>query len=228
MPRVVLVHAGTYGAILIAVAFLSWLGSGWGYLVLYGSVVATFGLIVAVVSLAMQRICRAQGTRRVADFAERSVRSFSRAQVTLAVALVCAATVSRLTSGPLGPFPGGAFEGVPSGDLLEHDLRLAGDEIQLQVPANPPYTITTHAFSIDGALYVGADFVFPFKRWVHIVDRNPDVILRIDGRLIERRAVRIKESGEERSVLEEVSRLRGVEPDDWLTEVWFFRMEPTE
>ncbi len=104
-------------------------------------------------------------------------------------------------------------------------MALKGDEIQLQIPADPPYTITTHAFVIDGALYVGADFVFPFKRWVHIVQEDPEVLVRVGGRLFRRRAVRIQDPDESRRILEEVSRQRGVDPDDWLTEVWFFRMD---
>jgi len=223
--RVVLRHAGAYALVLGALGVFSWLGRGWGYFVLYGSVVAAFGLVVAGASLVRALHSRSQDTRRAGSLAERSVRSFSLAQITLTIALLATATVARLTSGPLGPFHGGPFEGVVIRGLVTSDLQLDGDEIQLQVPANPPYTITTHAFAIDGALYVGADFVFPFKRWVHIVEKNPEVILRIGDRLIQRRAVRIKEPGDARRILERVSRLRGVEPDDWLTEVWFFRMD---
>lgn len=228
MHGIVPVHAGAYGAVLGLLGLLSWLGEGWGYFVLYGGVVGAFGLIVVGGSLVLARCSSSHGARRVRDFAERSVRSFSLAQVTLAAALLAAAIVARLTSGPLGPFPGGAFQGAPEHALVERVLQLEGDEIQLQVPANPPYTITTHAFEVDGELYVGADFVFPFKRWVNIVEKNPEVVLRIRDRLIQRRAVRIKEPAESRRILERVSRLRGVDPDDWLTEVWFFRMEPTE
>jgi hypothetical protein len=52
--------------------------------------------------------------------------------------------------------------------------------------------------------------------------------LRIGDRLFQRRAVRIREPGEVRRLLEQVSRERGVDPDDWLTDVWFFRMDPPE
>ncbi len=115
---------------------------------------------------------------------------------------------------------------MPSEELFEEDLVIEGDEeIQMQIPGDPPYSITTHAFMIDGALYVGADFVFPFKRWVYIVQEDPEVLVRIGGRLFRRRAVRIQDPDESRRILEEVSRQRGVDPDDWLTDVWFFRMD---
>ena len=70
--------------------------------------------------------------------------------------------------------------------------------------------------------------MFPFKRWVHIVQESPRVSLRIGDRVFERRAVRIQEPGAARRLLEQVSRQRGVAPDDWLTDVWFFRMDPLE
>ncbi|MEN8181122.1 MAG: hypothetical protein ABFS46_01155 [Myxococcota bacterium] len=219
-------HVGAYSAVLGLLFLLSWLGGGWGYLVLYGLVLATFAVVVAAVSLGLARGSRTRGTSRASAFLERSLRSFAYAQTTLVVALVATATLARLTSGPLGPYPGGAFEGVPSEEPFEEDLVLERDEeIQLQIPADPPYTITTHAFLIDRALYVGADFVLPFKRWIYIVQEDPEVLVRIGGRLFRRRAVRIEDPVESRRILEEISRQRGVDPDDWLTEVWFFRMD---
>ena len=215
-----------YSAALTLIALVSWLGRGWGYFVLYGLVLVIFAVIVAVVSLGLVWIYRSRGASRASAFLERSLRSFAYAQITLAGALIATAILARLTSGPLGPFPGGPFEGVPSDQPFEAGLLIQGDEIQLQISADPPYTITTHAFMIDGALYVGADFVAPFKRWVHIVPEEPEVLARVGGQLFLRRAIRIQDPDESRQILEEVSRQRGVDPDDWLTDVWFFRMDP--
>jgi hypothetical protein len=222
--KIALQHLGGYAAALVLLGLLSWLGGGWGYFVLYGLVVVAFGLVVGLVWIGLTRISRSSGALRASRFVERSLRSFSYAQITLAVALLVTAVLARAMSGPLGPFPGGAFKGTPSDRAFEADLVIEGEEIQLQIPADPPYTITTHAFVIEGALYVGADFVFPFKRWVHIVQQDPEVLVRVDGRLYRRHAVRIEHPAEARQLLEQVSRQRGVEPEDWLTEVWFFRM----
>ena len=219
------VHLWAYSAVLALLALLSWLGRGWGYFVVYGVILVTFALVVAVLSLGLARSSRSRGTSRATAFLQRSLRSFVYAQITLAAALGATAILARLTSGPLGPFPGGAFEGVPSGVPLEEALPFEADEIRLQIPTDPPYTITTHAFVIDGALYVGADFVFPFKRWVYIVQENPEVLVDIGGRVFRRRAVYIQDRHESRRLLEEVSRQRGHDPDDWLTDVWFFRMD---
>ena len=219
------VHLRAYSAVLALLALLSWLGRGWGYFVVYGVVLVTFALVVGVVSLGLSRSDRSRGSSRATAFLQRSLRSFAYAQITLVTALVATAFLARLTSGPLSSFAGGAFEGAPSEQPFEEGLALKGDEIQMQIPADPPYTITTHAFVIDGAFYVGADFVFPFKRWVHIVREDPEVLVRLDGRLFRRRAVHIQDPDESRRILEEVSRQRGHDPDDWLTDVWFFRMD---
>jgi hypothetical protein len=220
-------HVAVYAAVLALLALVSWLGSGWGYLVLYALVLVTFGLVVAAVSLGLQWSSRSRGTSRTSRFLARSLRSFAYAQITLVAAILTTVALARLMSGPLGPHPGGAFEGVPSDERFEEVLAIGPhEEIQLQIPADPPYTITTHAFMVDGALYVGADFVLPFKRWVYIVQEDPEVLVRVGGRLFRRRAVHIDDPEESRRILEEVSRQRGVDPDDWLTDVWFFRMDP--
>ena len=134
--------------------------------------------------------------------------------------------MARFGSGPIGPFAGGPFREVAAAGLPTDLSYWGGEEIQLQISSDAPYTITTHAFWIDGALYVGADFAFPFKRWVHTVQEDPAVLVRIDGRAFRGRAVRIRDPADSRRILEEVSRRRGVDPEDWLTEVWFFRMDP--
>lgn len=209
-------HIATYGALLTLLGFLSWLGDGWGYLALYGIVLSAFAAFVGAPYLVQRRRF---GPVRASRFLARCLRSFARAQITLAVVIVATAVVARFSSGPLGPFPGGVFRGTASDQPFDDGLDLGGGEIQLTVPADPPYTITTHAFLIDGSLYVGADFLLPFKRWVHIVE-DGDVILRVAGRLYRRSAVRIRDPGDQRRILEGVSRQRGVDPDDWLTEVW--------
>ena len=223
--RTLRVHLWAYSAVLALLALSSWLGGAWGYFVVYGVVLVTFALVVGAVSLGLAWSSRSSGIPPVTVFLERSLRSFVYAQITLGAALVAIAVLARLTSGPLGLFPGGAFEGVPSEQPFEAGLVSSGDEIQMQIPTDPPYTITTHAFVIDGALYIGADFNFPFKRWVYIVQEDPEVLVRIGGRLFRRHTVRIEDPRESRRLLEEVSRQRGHSPDDWLTDVWFFRMD---
>jgi len=214
------VHLSVYAGLLALLALLSWLGRGWGYLVFYALLLAAFGLVVGVVRAGL---ARRRGAAHAHAFLARALRSFARAQGTLALALVATAALARATSGPVGPFPGGPFEGSVSQAPFEADLVIPEGGIALQIPADPPYTITAHGFWIDRCLYVGADFAFPFKRWVHRVEEAP-VVVRVGDRLFERRALRVRDPQKSRAILEEVSRRRGVDPEDWLTEVWFFRM----
>lgn len=210
-----------HGAALGVTGGLSWLGDGWGYLALYGLVLATFGVVTASGWAAVRRSSGRPASR---DFVLRFAWSFARAEMTLASTVVLTAGIARGMEGPIGPFPGGPFEGQPSSEPWPENLALPGHGLQLQIPATPPYTINTHGFMLDGCLHVGADFVLPFKRWVHVLDRDDRVIVRIGERLFLRRAARVTDPGESRRVLEQVSEIRGVEPDDWLTEVWFFRL----
>ena len=182
--------------------------------------------LVSAAGMGLAQRASSEGAARASSFLRRSVRSFTYGQIALAIAVLLTVAFARFTSGPIGPFPGGPFEDPPSAGLDPEGWRIDGNEIQLQIPGDPPYTITTHAFVIDGALYVGADFVFPFKTWVAIVRQDPHVLVRVAGDLFQRRAVHISDPVQSRRILEEVSRQRGVDPDDWLTDVWFFRMDP--
>ena len=61
--RMLLVHLGAYSVVLALLALVSWLGRGWSYFVLYGLVLATFALLVAVVSLSLAWRSRSRGLR---------------------------------------------------------------------------------------------------------------------------------------------------------------------
>ena len=104
------------------------------------------------------------------------------------------------------------------------------EEIELQIPQDPlfgaPYSITVHFTVHRRQLYVGADFVFPFKQWVHTMAKDDRVLVGSGGSLYPRRAVRVTDEAEHSAVLTEAARRVGADPDDFLTEVWFFRMEP--
>lgn len=226
--RVLLPHLAGHSMILAVLAWVSVAGDGWGYLVLYAGVTALLAVVIGLSWAADRLLCGdKESLEQRQDIARRTLRSFVHAELTLGLAILVTATVARLGSGPIGPFAGGPFQQAASSELPMDLEPLDAEEIQLQIPSDPPYTITTHGFVIDGALYAGADFAFPFKRWVHIVQKDPAVLVRIDGRLFRCRAVRIRDPAASRRLLEEVSRQRGVQTDDWLTDVWFFRMEPT-
>ena len=218
------------GGLILAVALLAWVsfgGGGWGYFGLYAGSLLVLAVVTGLAWAAHRLLHRDDGASRARrDITRRILRSFVLAELTLGGAILGVALIARLGSGPVGPFAGGPFREVAAGPLPASLAPLEVEEIQLQIPSDPPYSITTHGFVIDGALVVGADFFFPFKRWIHVVQRDPRVLVRIEGRVYRCRVRRVQDPEESRSLLEEVSRQRGVEPTDWLTDVWFFKMEP--
>ena len=220
-------HLVGQSTVLALLAWVSVAGDGWGYFALYAGALAVLAGGVAL-AWAVHRL-RSTGEaalRSRRDLVRRILRSFVMAELTLAGAILAVAVIARLGSGPIGPFAGGPFREEAATALPAQLEPLDVEEIQLQVPSDPPYSITTHGFVIDGALFVGADFFFPFKRWIHIVARDPRVLVSIEGRVYRCRAERVEDPEESRRLLEAVSRQRGVQPDDWLTDVWLFRMEP--
>lgn len=93
---------------------------------------------------------------------------------------------------PSGERPGlwlsGEVDRQPVGDWSFTD---GIEEIQIETRTRYglPHSVTIWCVAIEGALYVGASSPdFPKERfWVRNVRRDPDVRLRIDGRIYERR-----------------------------------------
>jgi hypothetical protein len=219
------------GTLLALIAALSYFGEGWGYLLLYVFLLVLLAAVILTVRAAArlrERVGRARSPRDP-DTTGRILANFALAEAILLSWLVIVAVVAGLSSGPIGAFPGGELTGRPVTEPVE-DWSFAEDveEIQMQVSVGRPRSITTHFLVHEGNLYVGADFLFPHKRWVHDVLEDDRVILRIRGNLYPRRAVRITDPTAHARLLEAAARKIGAEPDDFLTEVWFFRMDPRD
>ena len=81
-----------------------------------------------------------------------------------------------------------------------------------------PHSVTTTSWIVDGDLYVPCN-ACATKRWPKNVARNPDVRLKVDGQIYERRAVRITDEAEQQRVFEALG--AGADrPGRWV-----FRME---
>lgn len=63
-----------------------------------------------------------------------------------------------------------------------------------------PHSVTTTSWVNRGELYVPCRTCSE-KRWAAVVDGNPDVRVKIDGRLYERTAIRITDDTERRRLL---------------------------
>lgn len=81
-----------------------------------------------------------------------------------------------------------------------------------------PHSVTTTSWIVDGDLYVPCN-ACATKRWPKNVARNPDVRLKVDGQIYERRAVRITDEAEQQRVFEALG-AGAARPGRWV-----FRME---
>jgi hypothetical protein len=109
-----------------------------------------------------------------------------------AAALLAAMIGGRFSDGPLELIPG-----VPGGPLSgeavqdpypDWSFARDADPIELQINASPPRSIFTGVIVYEDSLYVPVT-LSPLKRWPEVVSRDPRVLVRIEGRLFERKAV---------------------------------------
>ncbi len=122
------------------------------------------------------------------------MKSIATVVVTLVVLLYVAARVIPIE--PDEQRPGTAL----SGALVSNpnpDWGFVRDRQQIYVQTNTwygiPHSVTTIAFVADGELYVPCGWC-DTKRWPKNVVADPQVVLKIDGRLFPRIAVRIDDA----------------------------------
>ena len=240
-------HVYLHSALLAVVAAISYWGKGAAFLILYAGVLALTGVLVLVVHGAAFLRARFSGTyRHTASAAPPSTNGpflpwrATRWLLRGLLAALSAALFSGLIVGvvaslsePIGSFPGEKL----SGELVRHPVTNWSflDEfelIQLEVSPDNPRSVNVHSFVHEGALYVGADFYFPFKRWVHEAMRDSRVTVRARGKLYPMRAVRVSDPGEVAALRGELeTRLalwRGLDPETapgFQTDVWLFRLD---
>ena len=135
--------------------------------------------------------------------------------VVLAVLLILVAGLAvgaRFHDGPIAIFAGGPFE---SGERVTgpepdwsfvHEVR----EVQFQL-LDPPRSRTTWILDHDGKAYIPCGYMTTWwgrlwKRWPHEAAKDPRILLRIDGKLYERRLVRIEDGPVVAPLLAELSR----------------------
>jgi hypothetical protein len=147
----------------------------------------------------------------------------------LAAGTVGVRFVARLSGGPLGPVPGGRLSGTLAADQdPDWSFTDAIETIAVEVEPAEPMSVTTWVFTLDGDLYVAADFFNPLKRWPHRALADPRVRLRIDGRIYQRRAVLVTDAGLVERLRQAIAAKYDIAPDGIAAriDVWFFRMEP--
>jgi hypothetical protein len=102
---------------------------------------------------------------------------------------------------PHGPIAGGRLRGAPGVAPADWSFVDAVAEVQVETRLGPlPWSVTTWVFSHAGRLYLPARNCLE-KRWVMNLLADPDVRVRIEGRLYELRAVREEDPALESALL---------------------------
>ena len=152
------------------------------------------------------------------------------AGVALVVALVAVVAVAaRLSDGPIGPFPGGAFGEGPVSAEQEVDWSFAAPipEIEFQL-LEPVRSRVVWVIVHEGELYIPCGFpnFRLWKQWPHEALEDGRALLRIDGTLYLRQAVRVSDPALIETLtslaLEKYKPLEGAAD----SEIWYFRMDP--
>ncbi|MCH2173526.1 hypothetical protein MK489_22345 [Myxococcota bacterium] len=144
-------------------------------------------------------------------------------------ALVAAGLATSHLDGPWGMIPGGRFHG--EGRACTHEsLTAFGDsrEIEIEVRPQRPRSMTTWSVRVDGALFIPADFLTPWKRWPYQVIDAPNVRLRSNGTILECRAKRVSDAPRIEKLRRAIARKYDLQPDSRAgrVEVWWFKIVP--
>lgn len=106
----------------------------------------------------------------------------------LSIGFICAC------SAPVGPIAGGTLEGEQA-DWPEDWAFTDNTEFALlQTRPDDPYSVTIWAVTAGDNLYIAA--VDKDSKWVKNVAQNPDVIISIEGKLYDARAVVVTDTQE--------------------------------
>jgi len=137
------------------------------------------------------------------------------------------AVAARFHDGPLGPFPGGPMSGeIVREPVTDWSSVLAGtSRLELQVDPAHPRSLTTTYILHDGALYVPS-VLAAHKTWPAHVMADGRVVVRVHGRLYERRAVRVTDPAEIRALAREWDPKTPDDLDVGTLSTWYFRLEP--
>jgi hypothetical protein len=146
---------------------------------------------------------------------------------------------ARFHDGPLAIVAGGPFASGEAVTGPEPDWSFAREiaEVEFQL-VDPPRSRTTWILVHEGRAYIPSGYMTTWwgriwKRWPHEAEKDPRVLLRIDGKIYERRLVRIHDGPAVAPLLAELSRkyTGGSEiPAEAVTSgyLWLFELAPRD
>jgi hypothetical protein len=131
-----------------------------------------------------------------------------------------------LFDGPIGPIPGGAFQGTvdPTPTLDASNLEKV---IELEIRPAKPWSLHVWNVVVDGEIYVPSA-VGARRRWTAVAVAEPNVRLRTHGRIYERRIEKVSDPSLRTRIGAAVAARYGFDPpknpDDDTT--WYFHIAP--
>jgi hypothetical protein len=137
------------------------------------------------------------------------------------------AVLARFSGGPIGPFPGGRLSGTPASGAVGDWTPVLSGVPRIEIEVNPvrPRSVTTSYLVHDGKLYVPS-MMAAHKSWPQAAIADDRVVVRVAGKLYERRAVRVTEPAEIRALVRAWDASAPDDMDVSALSTWYFRMDP--
>jgi hypothetical protein len=131
---------------------------------------------------------------------------------------------------PVGPIAGGALQGQATEVPDAWDEAREIKTFQMETRADDPYSVNLWGVVVDDGLYV-ASGEGGGATWVEYLADDPEVRLRMSGKLFELRAVRVDEAQEMQAVRLRYIEKYDIEDDPGMDgefgeEAWVFRLDP--
>ncbi|XOV83891.1 MAG: hypothetical protein ACFHXK_02005 [bacterium] len=117
-------------------------------------------------------------------------------------------------SGPLGPIAGGELEGKPIQWPEDWSYTNDIENVLLQTNPEDPYSVTIWIVVADGVPYIAASD--SDARWVRNIQENPEVILSVDGKLINARTSQVVVQNEIYKVAEQYVQKYEMEQEEFV------------
>ncbi len=167
------------------------------------------------------------------------LRTLGAVLAVLLLAIVALFIAARLHDGPLAIVAGGPFASGEHVTGPEPDWSFVREiqEVEFQL-LDPPRSRTTWILEHEGKAYIPSGYMTTWwgriwKRWPHEVAKDPRILLRIDGKIYERKLVRVEAGPQLAPLLAELSRkyTGGAEiPMQAVTSgyLWLFELAPRD
>lgn len=148
----------------------------------------------------------------------RILKRFAAAVLVVALAVAVVLVVLRFGDGPTGIVAGGAFTSGESYAGSEPDWSFLKDraEVEFQL-VEPARSRTTWILEHEGRIYIPCGYMKStwgriWKQWPIEAERDGRALLRVDGRIYERRLVRVKNSPALPALMSELARKYLLDP----------------